>query len=103
MVTTISDFFLTVLADFILPGEFGDHAVTVHKLGFLIGITSSIITKLDITEFPRTMYLVGSAVPFCPPVKPSKVLYVCIKSIPSCFVYPYSFGEYLFSFFLYSY
>lgn len=99
MVTTISDFFLTVFADFILPGEFGDHAVTVHKLGFLIGITSSIITKLDITKFPRTTYLMDSAVPFRPLVKPSKVLYVYIKSIPRCFVYPYSFGKYLFSFF----
>ena len=96
-------FFLTILADFILPDELGDHAVKVHKFEFLIGITSSIITKLDITNFPRTTYLVDSVVPFCPPVKLSRVLYVCVKSIPRCFVYPYSFGKYLFSFILYSY
>ncbi|KAI4575815.1 hypothetical protein MJG53_012018 [Ovis ammon polii x Ovis aries] len=53
--------------------EFRDHTVKIHKLELFIGITSSIITKLDITKFPRTTYLVDSVVPFCPPVKPSKV------------------------------
>ncbi|KAI4538513.1 hypothetical protein MG293_011916 [Ovis ammon polii] len=68
--------------------EFRDHTVKIHKLELFIGITSSIITKLDITKFPRTTYLVDSVVPFCPPVKPSKVFTVCFGerdlSKPGC-------------------
>jgi hypothetical protein len=36
-----SHFFLTILAEFILPAEFWSHAVKAYKLRFLIGITSA--------------------------------------------------------------